>query len=335
MQLKPDNPHLNWQGVVSIEKVNGSIMPWRTPHESHVLFPDPLLERSAMPAGVRISFKSDTTHLSGSIVEQRDAGMLDIVCDGEFISSIDLKGKNSFVFEGLSNKEKLIELWLPQFGRFQLRSLELDDGASLEPYIDKRPRWITYGSSITQCRSAASPTQTWPGVVARDKGFNLTCLGYGGQCHLDSMVARMIRDLPAHYISMCLGINIQGASSLGPRAFRPAIIGAVQIIREQHPDIPIVLMSPIYCPNREENPNSVGFNLQKMRDEVQAAADALQAYGDENINYVSGLDVFGADFVDLLPDNLHPDAEGYRVMGKNFVTEVANRYFVEDEELPQ
>ena len=56
-------------------------------------------------------------------------------------------------------------------------------------------------------------------VVARDQNFNLTCLGYGGQCHLDSMVARMIRDLPANFISMCLGINIQGASSLGPRAF--------------------------------------------------------------------------------------------------------------------
>ena len=329
MQLKPDNPHLNWQGVVSVEKVNDSMMPWRTPYDSHVLFPEPLLERSAMPAGVRISFKSNTSRISGSIVEQRDTGLLDLCCDGEFITSIDLKGKNSFTFDGLSKEEKRIELWLPQFGRFQLRSLELDDGASLEPFIDKRPRWITYGSSITQCRSAASPTQTWPGIVARDKDFNLTCLGYGGQCHLDSMVARMIRDLPANYISMCLGINIQGASSLGPRAFRPAIIGAVQIIREKHTHIPIVLMSPIYCPNREENPNAVGFNLQKMREEVQAAVNALQSYGDENIYYVSGLDVFGSDFVDLLPDNLHPDAEGYRVMGKNFVTEVANQYFVE------
>ena len=47
-------------------------------------------------------------------------------------------------------------------------------------------------------------------------------------------------------------------------------------------------MSPIYCPNREETPNAVGFNLQKMREEVQAAAAALQTYGDENIHYVSG-----------------------------------------------
>ena len=329
MRMKPDSPNLNWQGVVSVEKIEDTLMPWRTPYESHVLFPAPLLERSAMPAGVRISFRSNTTYISGNIVEQRDSGMLDLCCNGEFIASYDLRGKNSFVFENLSDKDKLIELWLPQFGRFQLRHLEIEEGASINPFIDKRPKWITYGSSITQCRSAASPVQTWPGIVARSKKFNLTCLGYGGQCHLDSMVARMIRDLPANYISMCLGINIQGASSLGPRAFRPAIIGAVQIIREKHTDIPIVLMSPIYCPNREENPNAVGFNLQKMREEVQAAANALQSYGDENVHYVSGLDVFGADFVDLLPDNLHPDAEGYRVMGNNFVNVVADKYFVD------
>lgn len=329
MHLKPDTPHLNWQGVVSLEKIDGSLMPWRTPHGAHLLFPEPLLERSAMPAGVRISFRSNTTRISGSIVEQRETGFIDLCCDGEFITSFDLKGKNSFVFEDLPNTDKRIELWLPQFGRFQLKHLNIDDGAIIEPFIDKRPRWITYGSSITQCRTAASPTQTWPGVVARERNFNLTCLGYGGQCHLDSMIARMIRDLPANYISMCLGINIQGASSLGPRAFRPAIIGAVQIIREKHTDIPIVLMSPIYSTNREENPNTVGFSLQKMRDEVQAAAEALNSYGDENIHYVSGLDVFDSEYIDLLPDNLHPDAEGYRVMGKNFVTEVANKFFIE------
>ena len=95
----------------------------------------------------------------------------------------------------------MIELWLPQFGSFQLRNLEIDDGATLQPFADARPQWVTYGSSITQCRTAASPTQTWPAIVARQHGLNLTCLGYGGQCHLDAMVARMIRDLPADYIA--------------------------------------------------------------------------------------------------------------------------------------
>ena len=328
MQLKPDAPELTWQGAVSLQKTEGWVMPWRTPYPEHILFPEPLLERSAMPAGVRISFRSNTTQVSGNIVPQNENGMLDLCCDGELIDAINLKQQDSFAFTGLSDGEKLIELWLPQFGRFQLRSLEIDDGATLEAFTDTRPRWITYGSSITQCRSAASPTQTWPGVVARTHGLNLTCLGYGGQCHLDAMVARMIRDLPADYISMCLGINIQGASSLGPRAFRPAIIGAVQIVREKHPDIPIVLMSPICCPPREENPNTVGFHLKRMREEVHAAAEALQAHGDKQVHYVDGLSVFGPDFVHLLPDDLHPDAEGYRVMGKNFTTVVAEKIFV-------
>ena len=328
MQLKPDTPQLTWQGTVSLQKTENWVMPWRTPHPMHVLFPEPLLERSAMPAGVRISFRSNTTRVSGTIVPQNESGILDLCCDGEVVASLDLTQKDNFAFEGLSGEEKLIELWLPQFGQFQLRNLTIDDGATLRPFADARPRWVTYGSSITQCRTAASATQTWPAIVARQHGLNLTCLGYGGQCHLDAMVARMIRDLPADYISMCLGINIQGASSLGPRTFRPAIIGAVQIVREKHPDIPLVLMSPIYSPPTEETPNAVGFHLKGMREEVQAAAEALQSQGDRNIHYVDGLRVFGADYEHLLPDALHPDAEGYRVMGKNFRTEVAEKFFV-------
>ena len=328
MQLKPDTPQLTWQGAVSLQKTEDWVMPWRTPHPMHVLFPEPLLERSAMPAGVRISFRSNTTQVSGNIVPQNESGILDLCCDGEVVASLDLTQKDNFAVEGLSGEEKLIELWLPQFGQFQLRNLTIDDGATLRPFADARPRWVTYGSSITQCRTAASATQTWPAIVARQHGLNLTCLGYGGQCHLDAMVARMIRDMPADYISMCLGINIQGASSLGPRTFRPAIIGAVQIVREKHSDIPLVLMSPIYSPPREETPNAVGFHLKGMREEVQAAAEALQSHGDRNIHYVDGLRVFGADYEHLLPDALHPDAEGYRVMGKNFRTEVAEKFFV-------
>ncbi len=328
MQLKPDAPQLTWQGAISLQKTEDWVMPWRTPFPMNALFPEPLLERAAMPAGVRISFQSDTEHLSGTLVPQNESGLLDLCCDGELIGSLDLAKRDGFTFENLPAGEKCIELWLPQFGKFQLQGLEIADGATLAPFTDSRPRWITYGSSITQCRTAASPTQTWPGIVARGHGVNLTCLGYGGQCHLDPMVAQMIRDQPADYISLCLGINIQGASSLGPRAFRPAIIGTVQTIREKHPETPLVLMSPICSPPREETPNAVGFHLKKMREEVHAAAETLRSHGDRNVHYVDGLQVFGAAHVDLLPDALHPDAEGYRVMGANFIAEVAKKFFV-------
>jgi hypothetical protein len=302
-------------------------MPWRVFFEERPLLFDVLQDRAAMPAGVRLAFTSDTSFVAGEVVPQEEASPIDLVVNGEVVGSQPLTGRESFRFDGLPAGEKQIELWLPQFGRFQLRALEIDDGASFDSRLDYRSRWITYGSSITQCRAAASPTQTWPAVVARKGDFNLTCLGYGGQCHLDPLIARIMRDLSADYLSMCVGINIYGAASLNQRTFRPGICAFVQIVREKHPRTPFVIMSPIYSPPREDTPNAVGFTLKAMRQEVAQAVADLRAFGDQHVYYVDGLDVFGADLAHLLPDELHPNAEGYRQMGENFSRVVAERYF--------
>lgn len=326
--LQLTDPRLAWLGAVSVQHTPEWSLPWRIPYTQVDLYPPVELQaRTVMPAGVRLAFVSDTRTVAGAFLPVPEMASIDLCCNDEFIGSVPLDSRDAFLFDNLPAGEKLIELWLPQFGEFKLCSLALDDGASLKAHADSRPRWITYGSSITQCRTAASPTQTWPAVVARARGFNLTCLGFGGQCHLEPMLARLIRDLPAAYLSMCVGINIYGAASLSPRTFRAAIIGFVQIVREKHPDTPYVVMSPIYSPPRETTPNAVDFTLQAMRDEVAAAVDALRAAGDRHLHYVNGLDIFGAAYAHLLPDELHPDAKGYRLMGQNFIAQVANQYF--------
>jgi hypothetical protein len=220
-----------------------------------------------------------------------------------------------------------VELWLPQFGEFQLRTLELELGATVETVEDSRPRWVTYGSSITQCRTATSPTQTWPAIVARERGLNLTCLGYGGQCHLDPLVARMMRDLPAEYLSICAGINVYGSSSLSPRTFGPGLIGFIKIVREKHPTTPLLVCSPIYGCERETTKNAVGFTLAAMRAEVAAAVETLRAAGDGAIRYQDGLELFGPELEARMPDRLHPDAEGYRRLAANFLTYAAPKLF--------
>lgn len=327
-QLQLTDTRLAWLGVLSVQHTSEWSLPWRAFYPQIALFPPVELQaRMAMGAGVRLAFISDTRTVAGTFIPVAEMSPLDLCCDGKLIATLPLDGRATFQFDNLPAGEKLIELWLPQFGEFKWQSLAIDDGASLTAYTDHRPRWITYGSSITQCRTAASPTQTWPAIVSRTCGFNLTCLGFGGQCHLEPMLARLIRDLPADYLSMCVGINIYGAASLSPRTFRAAIIGFVQIVREKHPDTPYVIMSPIYSPPRETTTNAVDFTLQAMRDEVAAAVDVLQAAGDRNLHYVNGLDIFGAEYTHLLPDELHPDAGGYRIMGQNFVKQVANHYF--------
>lgn len=336
--LSPDDPRLTWQGAVSVQYTNGFAIPWRIPYRDGVLYPLALVERAAMPAGVRLSFSSDTTILAGELVPwpsasdpdpAQEASPLDLYCDGVMAGRVELTRAGEFRFEGLPAGEKLVELWLPQFGVFRMRSLELSDGASVCPFEDGRPRWVTYGSSITHCRAAESPSMTWPAIVAREHGLNLTCLGFGGQCHLDPLMARVMRDLPADYISLKVGINIKGAASLSERTFRSGIVGFVQIVREKHPEVPLVLISPIYSPPHEEEPNVVGFTLAKMRDEVAEAAIALVRNGDCDVHYLDGRELLGPGDESLLAeDGVHPTAEGYKLMGRRFLDKVAGLVFV-------
>ncbi len=340
-QIQANDPRLTWAGAISVHHTDEWSMPWRIPHATRALYPPAELQaRAAMPAGVRLTLRSNTRRLSGRLVlpaataansvgdrENNEMAPLDLCCNGAWIGTAALQGDDTFDFVDLPAGEKLLELWLPQFGEFRLRDLAIDADATLTAHADDRPRWITYGSSITQCRTASSPTRTWPALVARNLDLQLTCLGFGGQCHLDPMIATMIADQPVDYLSICVGINVYGAASLSPRTFRPAIIGFIQTIRAAHPTVPFVVMSPIYSPPREQIPNAVGFTLQAMRDEVVAAVTALREAGDEALHYVNGLEIFGADNAHLLPDELHPDAAGYEVMGRHFTEQVARVYF--------
>ena len=203
-----------------------------------------------------------------------------------------------------------------------MRHIALPEGAHCEKSEDTRLKWVTYGSSITHCRTAGSPATTWPGVVARARDFNLTSLGFGGQCHADPFIARLIRDLSADFISVKIGINIRGAASLGPRAFRPAVLGTIATIRDGHPHTPFAVCSPIWGHDRETTPNMVGLTLEQMRVEVAEAVESFKKRGDDNIYYIDGLKLFDESLAEYLPDNLHPDATGYEIMGQNFLEEV-------------
>ena len=149
-------------------------------------------------------------------------------------------------------------------------------------------------------------------------------MGFGGQCHLETMVARLIRDREMDLLTMKLSVNVMGQSSLSPRTFKAAVIGFTQIIREKHPTIPIGIISPIMSPPREATPNAVGFTLELMREELADAVDRMkQGAGDKNIYYFNGLEMFGETLVDdYLPDGLHPNGDGYEIMGNNATASV-------------
>jgi hypothetical protein len=314
-----------FQGTVSVEMSKEGWKPWRIPYEDLALYPpDGIGGKAENPAGVRLTGVSATQSVQLEISPSDQDKLIDCVVDGQLAQSGRvLAGETAVRFEGLASGEKTIELYLDQRHPVILTGLKIDEGATWEPYQVPRPRWVTYGSSISQCSEASSPAVTWPSLVARRHNLNLTCLGYGGHCMLEPMVARMIRDLPADYISCCVGINVYGQSALSPRTFKPAIIGLIQLIREKHPQKPFAVISPIYSPPRETTENKVGFTLQQMRSEIAEAVEMLRQRGDASLSYVDGLELFGAAYASYLPDQLHPDTEGYRILSERFSALVA------------
>jgi hypothetical protein len=331
MRLNPDDPRISWHGAVSLEQGPGWIRPWRIPFDQRLLFgkltePDKLLSHARMPAGVRIAFFTDSETIGWDLAAiqndpvQAQAARIDICCDGERHRSVPLLDGPSRC--DLPSGEKLVEIWLPQYCEVLFRGFDLDEQASLRPFHDVRPRLLFYGSSNTQSKGAESPVSTWPAVFARHHDLNLMNLGYGSACHLDPMLARLMRDLPADLIAMEVGINIYINAALNAVSLRAAFVGFVQILREGHFDTPIIVMSSIYADWRESTPNAVGLTLDRIREELAAAVDDLRALGDGNLHYVSGLELFGADMADMLPDQLHPGVDGHKALGERFATRV-------------
>lgn len=231
-----------------------------------------------------------------------------------------LEGDEAFAvaFDGLPAGEKLVELWLPQSATVSITGLELDDGATATPAPDLRPRIVFHGSSITHCMEAQGASNGWPAVAARLAGLDHLNLGWAGSCLLSGQAARIIRDSRADAIVLKLGINVSEGGQLRERTFPDSAHAMISIIRERHGTTPLVIASPIYSPGRENEGSLGGPSLVRMRQLLQEVVAARVAAGDTAIQYLDGLSLFGAADAHMLPDDLHPNTEGYRLMGERF-----------------
>jgi len=243
-------------------------------------------------------------------------------------------------FANLGDQLKHCELWLPHNAFVEIRQLEVLGASELNAVAEPRSkRWLHYGSSISHCMEAEQPTAIWPAITAQLAQLQLRNLGLAGQCHLDPFVARTIRDTDCELISIKTGINIINMDSMRERVFIPVLHGFLDTIREgRHQNTPLLLISPIYCPSAENQPgptmaNNMGkfitlggheevqtgcLTLCRMREIMAQVVASRREAGDHNLHYIDGLTLFSsADSTDL-PDDLHPNPEGYKRMGQRF-----------------
>ncbi|MFI5697660.1 GDSL-type esterase/lipase family protein [Kribbella sp. NPDC051586] len=273
-----------------------------------------LWKRAATPAGVRGAWRTSATSVELEIraalgIYSRIAPV-DVLVDGQLHRRCEVPEGEQRLVVDLPGRPVEAEIWLPQAGEIAIRELSFDGEA--ESLAPTGPRWITYGSSITQAGGAYGPSETWPALVARKNGWDGVNLGFGGECHLDPIAARTIRGLPARLISLCLGINIYGGATFSGRTLPGQVESFIATVREGHPQTPLVVVTPLPAPDREGKPNSVGLRLDDVRDCVE-----LGARTDPGVQVIDGRTVLSEDEARALyADEVHPGPDGYRLIGE-------------------
>lgn len=269
-------------GALDCQQTPEGVVFRRSPAWAKLQIVDPALDLIvAMPAGVRLEFRTTSTSLELDAVltmvqiEGFDPtnAVFDVVVGDQSPASV-AAASSARIFVGRdktwqvhpgppttvklnglpADGETPVEVWLPHAAMVEVRDARIDAGATLLPIERQRRRWVHHGSSISHCVEAPSPTQTWPALVARTAGVDLVNLGFAGQCVLDGHVARTIRDLDVDLISVKAGINIVNGDVMRERAFVPALHAFLDTIRDRHRLTPLVLVTPIICPCVEENP---------------------------------------------------------------------------------
>ncbi|GAA1953359.1 GDSL-type esterase/lipase family protein [Kitasatospora viridis] len=359
------------RGHLDLEPTARGLLPHRLPARARRQIPDDQLAvAEAQPSGVRLAFRTRATRIDLETLPTKRVyqglpapadGVYDLLVDGRHAGRATVAGGNLRVitdmvtqafelragpagtarFTGLPGHAKEVEIWLPHTEATELIALRTD--APVEPSARHgRKVWLHHGSSISHGSNAAHPTGTWPALAAARGGVELVNLGFGGSALLDPFTARAMRDAPADLISVKIGINIVNADAMRLRAFGPAVHGFLDTIREGHPEVPLLVVSPILCPVQEDTPGPLmpdfaggALRFKATGDPAERAAGRLtlnviraelariveqRAAEDPGLHYLDGRELYGErEHAELpLPDGLHPDPAAHRRIGENF-----------------
>lgn len=200
-------------------------------------------------------------------------------------------------------------VYLPEGMRPEVLRLS-PGGGEVQP-APPQPRWIAYGDSILEGWVASAPASAWGAVAARRVGLDLVNLGYAGSARGELVSAEAIAALPGPaVISLSHGTNCWSMVPHRPDLLAVATDTFLEVLRQGHPSVPLVALSPIVRPDAEHSSNRRGATLADLRRAMEDVY-ADWATRDPVFSWCSGAELLTAD---LLADGIHPGDQGHAAL---------------------
>ena len=272
---------------------------------------------AAIPAGVRLELVGDATALRLDVETFTDdlgyrgdgAGTTLIALVGDdVLDEVPVAlGRSTVELQlgGRAGGEAPVVVHLPEGMRPVVHAVT-PVGGTIEP-ARPGPRWLCYGDSIAEGWIATGPAWSWPARVARRHRLDLVNLGYAGAARGEIASAEQIAALPADVVSLSHGTNCWCRTPHSAAMVHAGFDAFLAIVRQGHPDIPIVVVSPVVRPDAEATANRLGATLADLRGAIEDVVTGRSAQ-DARLRLVRGRRLLEPD---LLPDGIHPGDEGH------------------------
>jgi hypothetical protein len=176
------------------------------------------------------------------------------------------------------------------------------------PYDDPRPV-VVYGTSIAQGGCASRPGMAYTNILSRRFNRPFVNLGFSGSGRGEPEVARTIAEIadPASFV-----LDYE-ANAWADGQLEKTLRGFIEIVRESHPVIPILVVSKTRYASESFDDGALQGRLAR-RDFQRRTVEELRAAGDKSISFLDGSDLLGQDFDECTVDGAHPNDLGFWLM---------------------
>ncbi len=278
-------------------------------------------------AGGQVRFRTDSKRILVRVELRERSGMYHMPATGQ--SGFDLYVKEGdvnrylkttrFPHDTIRYEAELLNMEVKQLRTYTLNfplyngvnslMIGIEEGSVIEapPAFSLPGKIVIYGTSITQGGCVARPGMLYSNILSRWMDIQFVNLGFSGNGRGEPALAHLINQIRGtRMIILDYEANASKTimNTLGP---------FVDILREKHPDTPILIMSKIrYAPYYGDSPSREQWN--KNREFQRNLVRQRRVAGDKHIYFLDGGKVLGKDFYECAVDGVHPtDLGAYRI----------------------